>query len=122
MFKSLNVLLFVALCTYFSVLHNIHSSEENWPSIEQVKKAVTLKWEVSDSKIRLYLTGYETLNLNWEDFKVEWVPEPGRGENSFQVSRQSKYFLIDNPKNLPKLKLKIKVKDKESFDYHLKMN
>ncbi|MCB0392299.1 MAG: hypothetical protein KDD58_13485 [Bdellovibrionales bacterium] len=115
MFLKLLLIPFIAISILWA------QSEENMPDMSQVKEMVTIKWEPAGKNIRVFLTGYEAAKIKFHDMYIEASYGIGDFKKNLTVNRKSDSFLIANPKSYKDIKLKVKVKDEEAFDYDIKL-
>ena len=96
-------------------------SEDNMPDMTQVREMVTIKWEPAGKDIRVYLTGIEAAKLKFHDMFIEASYGLGVFKKNLTVARDKSSFVIANPESYKDIKLKVKVKEQEAFDYDLKL-
>lgn len=96
-------------------------NESNMPDMNQVREMVTIKWEPSGKNVKVFLTGYEAAKLEFNDLFIEASYGLGNFKKSLTVVRKDNSFEISNPELKKDIKLKVKVKDQDAFDYDLNL-
>ncbi|MCB0356720.1 MAG: hypothetical protein KDD40_06915 [Bdellovibrionales bacterium] len=95
-------------------------SEDNMPDMSQVREMVKIKWEPAGKNVKVFLVGKEALNVDYSsEMYIEAKYGLGDFKKSLTVVRNKDYFLISNPQSYKDIKLKVKWKDQEVFDYDL---
>ena len=95
--------------------------DDNWPDIESVRQAITLKWFPEGQNIKIFITGYETINVEFDDLNIEATYGFGKNKKMLAISRGERSFTINNKAGVKDLNLKLKVREKEAQTYNLNL-